>query len=144
MSLDDESTTVRPEPRYQLCSNTIFWADFFKLTSITTIPSSVYSTIVVYYNSYQEFRLRLHYINGTSESIWRGSSVDYACCRAYICTITVYSVASCDLSTHIHHGGEEFLWENWEIQRKARYYFFEGVQGNLLNCGLWIGAQVWG
>jgi len=33
--------------------------------------------------------------------------------------------------------------ENWKIQRKAMYHFFEGVQGNFLSCGLWIGAQVW-
>jgi hypothetical protein len=68
------------------------------------IPSSVYSTIVIQYNSYQEFRLRLHYINGTPESIWRGSLVGYSCCRTYFRTITVYSIASSDFSTHIHHG----------------------------------------
>ncbi len=78
----------------------------------TTVPSSVYNTTVIQYNSYQEFRFRLHYIIGTLESIWKGSSVGYACYCTYFHTITVYFIASCDLDTHIHHGGQQFLWEN--------------------------------
>jgi hypothetical protein len=35
--------------------------------------------------------------------------VDYACYRTYFRTITVYSIASYDFSTHIHHGGEQFF-----------------------------------
>jgi hypothetical protein len=38
----------------------------------TTIPSNVYIAIVIQYNLYQEFKFRLHYINGTSESILKG------------------------------------------------------------------------
>jgi hypothetical protein len=79
------------------------------------VPLNVYSTTVIQYNSYQEFRFMLHYINGTSESIWKGSLVGYACCQTYFHTITVYYVASYDLNTHIHHGGQQFLWENWEV-----------------------------
>ncbi len=32
----------------------------------------------------------------------------YNCCRTYFHTITIYSIASCDLNTHIHHGGQQF------------------------------------
>jgi hypothetical protein len=46
--------------------------DFFELTIFTRVPSNVYNTTVIQYNSYQEFRFKLHYINGTSESISRG------------------------------------------------------------------------
>jgi len=106
LSLNDESTTIQPEPRYQLRSNTqSFEPISFKFTVFTMVPSSVYSTTVIQYNSYQEFKFRLHYINSTSESIWRGSLMVYAYCRTYFHTITVYSIASCDLNTHIHHEG---------------------------------------
>jgi hypothetical protein len=36
------------------------------------VPSSVYNAIVIQYNSYQEFKFWLNYMNNTSESIWRG------------------------------------------------------------------------
>ncbi len=78
----------------------------------TMVPSNIYSTIVIQYNSYQEFKSRLHYINGTSESIYKGSSVRYTYYRTYFHTITVYSVTSHYLYTHIHHGGQQFFWEN--------------------------------
>jgi len=70
------------------------------------VPLSVYNTTVIQYNSYQEFRFRLHYISDTSESIWRGSSVGYAYCHTYFHTITIYSIANYDLNVHIHHGGQ--------------------------------------
>ncbi len=57
-------------------------------------------------------------------------------------TITIYSATSCYLYTHIHYQNQQFLWENWEGQWKARYHFFERVQGNFLNCGLWIGSSM--
>jgi hypothetical protein len=51
----------------------------------------------------------------------------YACCRTNFHTITEYSVVSCYLYTHIHHKGQQFFWESWKVQQKAKYYFFEGV-----------------
>jgi len=89
----------------------------------TTIPSSVYSTTVIQYNSYQEFRFRLYYMNDTSKSIWRGLSMGYTCCGTYFHTITVYSVASCDLNTHIHHGGQQFLWRGTISLREFKVTF---------------------
>jgi hypothetical protein len=65
MSSDDESITAQLKPRYQLQSNTIIWADLFELTIFMTVPSNVYNATVIQYNSYQEFRFKLHYINGT-------------------------------------------------------------------------------
>jgi hypothetical protein len=50
----------------------IIWTNFFELMIFTTVSSNIYSAIVIQYNSYQEFRFKLHYINGTSKSIWRG------------------------------------------------------------------------
>ncbi len=44
----------------------IIWANFFDLIIFTTVPSSVYSAIIIQYNSYQEFKFKLLYINGTS------------------------------------------------------------------------------
>jgi len=75
----------------------------------TTIVSSVYNATIIQYNSYQEFRFRLHYINDTSKSIWRGQLVGYAYCHTNFHTITTYFVTSHDLYTHIHHGGQQFL-----------------------------------
>jgi hypothetical protein len=53
----------------------------------------------------------------------------YTCCSTNFDTITIYSIASRDLYTHIHHGGQEFLLENLEVRRKAMHHFFEGIQG---------------
>jgi hypothetical protein len=50
----------------------IIWTDLFELMIFTMVPSSVYNATIIHYNSYQEFRFKLHYINGTLESIWRG------------------------------------------------------------------------
>jgi len=72
MSSNDENTTIQPKPRYQLQNNTIIWVNFFELMIFITIPSSIYNTTIIQYNSYHEFRFRLHYMNGTLESIWRG------------------------------------------------------------------------
>jgi hypothetical protein len=36
------------------------------------IPSKVYNGTIIKYNSYHEFKISLHYINDTLESIWRG------------------------------------------------------------------------
>jgi hypothetical protein len=38
----------------------------------TTVPSSIYNTTIIQYNSNQEFMFKLQYINDISESIWRG------------------------------------------------------------------------
>ncbi len=32
----------------------------------------------------------------------------YACCYTYFHTITVYSIASCNFNTHVHHGSQQF------------------------------------
>jgi hypothetical protein len=72
MSLDDESTTTQPEQKYQLRSNTDHLSRFFWTHDFTTIPPSVYNATIIEYNSYQEFRFKLHYMNNTLESIWRG------------------------------------------------------------------------
>jgi hypothetical protein len=73
MSLDDESIIIQLELRYQLRSNTqSFELIFFELTIFTTVPLSIYNAIIMQYNSYQEFGFKLHYINSTWESIYRG------------------------------------------------------------------------
>jgi hypothetical protein len=36
------------------------------------VPLSIYNAIIIQYNSYQEFKFKLHYINDASKSIWRG------------------------------------------------------------------------
>ncbi len=36
-----------------------------------------------------------------------------------------------------------FSRRSWEVEWKGRYHFFEGIQGNFLNYGLWIGVQIW-
>jgi hypothetical protein len=58
------------------------------------VPLNIYNITIIQYNPYQEFKFKLHYINGTSEPIWRGSSMGYACCHTCFHTIIVYSVAS--------------------------------------------------
>jgi hypothetical protein len=55
---------------YEVTHDHLSW--FFELTIFMTIQSNIYNTTVIYYNSYQEFKFRLHYINNTLESIWRG------------------------------------------------------------------------
>jgi hypothetical protein len=47
----------------------ILWADLYEFMIFMMIPSSDYSAIVIEYNSYQEFKFRLHYIKDTSKSI---------------------------------------------------------------------------
>jgi len=70
------------------------------------VPSNVYSATIIQYNSYQEFKFKLHYINGTSKSIWRGKSIGYAYCYTNFHTITICFATSRDLYTHIHHEGQ--------------------------------------
>jgi hypothetical protein len=43
--------------------------------------------------------------------------VGYAYCHTGFHTIIVYFATNCYLYTYIHHGGQQFLWENQEIQR---------------------------
>jgi hypothetical protein len=64
------------------------------------VPSSIYNAAIIPYNSYEEFRFKLHYINVISDSIWRGSSMGYAYYCTSFHTITVYFVTSRDLYTH--------------------------------------------
>jgi len=44
--------------------------------------------------------------------------VGYTYCCTYFHTITVYSIASCDFNTHLHHGGQQFLWEIEKFSRR--------------------------
>ncbi len=144
MSSDDDSITAQPEPKYQLRSNT----QSFESISLSSQSSRRYHQMSIAPSS-------------SSTTLTKNSGSGYI-------TSTVHQspfgrvhqwgtpVAACtfipspyillqnyDLNTHMHHGGQQFPWENWEVQWKAKYYFFEGVQGNFLNCGLWIGTQVW-
>ncbi len=143
MSLDDESITAHPEPRYQLRSNT----QSFEPISLSSRSSRRYHQTSTTPSSSSTTPTKKSSSGYTTsiihQSPFGGANQWGTPAAAPTFTPSSYSAASRYVYTHIHHGGQQFLWENWEVQRKARYHFFEGVQGNFLNCGLWTGVQVW-
>ncbi len=108
-SLDDESITVQPEPRYQLRSNT----QSFKLISLNSWSSQRYHqtfTTPLSSNTTPTKNLSSGYIiSMVHQNSFGGLISGYTYCCTYFHTITVYSVASHYLYTHIHHGGQQFL-----------------------------------
>jgi hypothetical protein len=74
MSSDDESTTVQPKPKYQLCNNT----QSFKLIFLNSQSSRQYHQVSTTPPSSSTIPTKnlglgyITYINGTSKSIWRG------------------------------------------------------------------------